>query len=407
MIMALPLQIFITYFLLITATASSRFHSKPLDAAPSPTSPPAGFTIELTRSNSSSPRLPNDVDGSSPYADTVFDDASYLMKLQIGTPPVEIEAEIDTGSSIVWTQCQPCANCYNQKGPIFDPSKSSTYKPQKCDDGPCPYDATYADKSYTKGTYAFETVTIQSTSGQPFVMPETLIGCGHNNSGFSNASSGIVGLGWGSSSLITQMGENFLGLLSYCFSGQGTSKINFGTNALVSGDGTVSANMFIKTEKQGFYYLNLEAVSVGDNRIETLGTPFHALDGNMVIDSGTTFTYMPESYCGEVKEAVESVVKAERGASPSDNLLCYNSDTLDVFPVITMHFSGGADLVLDKYNTYVTYGAGGVYCLAFMCTDPTSYAIFGNRAQHNFLVGYDPSSLLVSFKPTDCSSLWS
>ena len=66
--------------------------------------------------------------------------------------------------------------------------------------------------------------------------------------------------------------------------------------------------------------------------------------------------------------------------------------------MITMHFSGGADLVLDKHNTYMAYGHA--ICLVILCN--AEEALFGNRAQNNFLVGYDHSSRLVSFKPTDC-----
>ncbi|ESQ51328.1 hypothetical protein EUTSA_v10017848mg [Eutrema salsugineum] len=186
----------------------------------------------------------------------------------MGTPPVEIEAVLDTGSELIWTQCLPCLNCYNQPDPLFDPSKSSTYKEKRCEYGPdqtCPYDMNYADGSYSKGTLATETVTIQSTSGQPFVMPNTTIGCAHNSSWLSLTGSGIVGLSWGLLSLVSQMGENFLGLVSYCFSGKGTSKINFGNNAIVAGDGVVAANMFMKPEKHGFCYLNLDAISVGQH----------------------------------------------------------------------------------------------------------------------------------------------
>ncbi|KAF3553752.1 hypothetical protein F2Q69_00016827 [Brassica cretica] len=68
-----------------------------------------------------------------------------------------------------------------------------------------------------------------------------------------------------------------------------------------------------------------------------------------------------------------------------------------------MHFSAGADLVLDKNNTYMADGEA--ICLMIMCSPMTPIAeaaLFGNRAQNNFLVGYDRSSLQVSFKPTDC-----
>ncbi|CAH8304330.1 unnamed protein product [Eruca vesicaria subsp. sativa] len=380
------LSIQIITFFLFTATLSS-------------SSPPSGFSIDLfqRRSNSSSSRISL---GSSPYADTIFASFDYIMKLQIGTPPVEIEAFLDTGSDLIWTNCLPCTNCFKP----FDPSKSSTYKEKTCNGSSCLYEIIYLDKSYSRGTFATETVTIQSTSGQPYVMPETIIGCSHNSSvDFKAFPSGVVGLNWGPLSLVSQMGEDMLGLMSYCFSRKGTSKLNFGSNAIVSGNGTVSANLFRKKEPPNMYYLNLDAVSVGKTRVETLGTQFHATNGNIIIDSGTTYTYLPESYCNKVRTEVENVVKAEREASSPDNMLCYKTSNMDFFPVITMHFQGGADLVLDKYNTFKTNGE--VTCLMIICDllIPT----FGNRGQNNFLVGYDPSSQLVSFKPTNCSALWS
>ncbi|CAH8352297.1 unnamed protein product [Eruca vesicaria subsp. sativa] len=381
----------ITFFF-ISATVSS-----------SSTPSGGGFSIDLYQRRSSS-RISNTQIRSSPYADTVFEKSVYLMKLQIGTPPIEIEAILDTGSQITWTNCFPCNDCTK---PLFNPSKSSTYKNKICDGGsPCPFEINYEDTTYSRGTYATETIRIKSTSGKPYVMPETTIGCSNNSSADFKKPykpSGVVGLNWGSLSLISQMGEDMLGLMSYCFSRKRTSKLNFGSNAIVSGDGTVVANMYRKKEAPDYYFLNLDAVSVGKTRIKTLGTPFHASKGNIIIDSGTTVTYLPESYCKKVRMAVEKVVKAERVAS-SEKDLCYKTNNMDLFPVITMHFQGGADLVMDKYNTFMTSG-GEITCLIII--SGTSTPIFGNRAQNNFLVGYDPSSQLVSFKPTNCSALWS
>ncbi|CAN7003421.1 unnamed protein product, partial [Brassica rapa subsp. trilocularis] len=377
MSMALSLQIITALLFVTVVTVSS--------------SPPAGFTMDLIhrRSNSSSST------------------GEYLMKLQIGTPPVEIEAVIDTGSSVIWTQCLPCLNCYEQRNPIFNPSKSSTYQDLRCNNTPdhsCVYDIVYADHTYSIGSFATETVTIKSTSGQSYVMPKTIIGCSHNSSVRGRSYSGIVGLNLGPVSLVSQMGKDMQRAISYCFSPEGTSKIHFGSNAIVSGEGTVSTPMFMKKENNVSYYLNLDAVSVEETRIETLGTPFHAVDGNIIIDSGTSLTFLPASYCSLVRKAVEKVVTAERVTYQDDYSLCYITDTMDIFPVITMHFSGGADLVLGKNNTYMDYGEGAI-CLNIICGPPSptfGEAIFGNIAQNNFLVGYDLSSRLVSFKPTDC-----
>ncbi|KAL0667560.1 hypothetical protein Bca4012_030264 [Brassica carinata] len=68
--------------------------------------------------------------------------------------------------------------------------------------------------------------------------------------------------------------------------------------------------------------------------------------GESFLDSGTTFTYLPRSCYNKVTEAVENVLIAAC-AVYSNNMLCYKSKTIEIFPVITMHFYGGADLVLD------------------------------------------------------------
>ncbi|CAH8309875.1 unnamed protein product [Eruca vesicaria subsp. sativa] len=196
-----------------------------------------------------------------------------------------------------------------------------------------------------------------------------------------------------------------IGAFSYCFSPEGrSSKIHFGSNAIVSGEGTVSTPMFMNKEEPWFYYLNLEAVSVEETRIETLETPFHAVDGNMIIDSGSAYTYLPASYCSLVREAVEKVARAERVTYDNLDMLCYKTDTMDIFPVITMHFSGGADLVLGKNNTYMGLNGEGAICLIIVCGGPLApnQAIFGNKAHNNFLVGYDLSSRRYCYRCDMC-----
>ncbi|RWR81116.1 aspartic proteinase CDR1 [Cinnamomum micranthum f. kanehirae] len=54
---------------------------------------------------------------------------SYLMTLSLGTPLVKFLTIADTVSDLIWTQSSPCESCFfEQDTPLFDPSKSSTYK---------------------------------------------------------------------------------------------------------------------------------------------------------------------------------------------------------------------------------------------------------------------------------------
>ncbi|KAE9621978.1 putative nepenthesin [Lupinus albus] len=76
----------------------------------------------------------------------------YIMSYSIGTPTVNILSFFDTGSSIIWLQYQPC-HSYKQTTPIFDPSKSTTYKIQilPCTSNTCDivegtFCSSYSDK---------------------------------------------------------------------------------------------------------------------------------------------------------------------------------------------------------------------------------------------------------------------
>ncbi|OAY41833.1 aspartic proteinase CDR1 [Manihot esculenta] len=346
----------------------------------------------------------------------------FLMKLSVGTPPFEILAIADTGSDLIWTQCQPCDQCYQQDAPIFDPKSSSTYRDLSCTSSQCErvndqskcdvnqhcyYTYAYGDSSSTSGNFAAETITLDSTSGRPVNFPKSLFGCGHDNSGtFGAQGSGLVGLGGGSISLISQLGSSIDGKFSYCLvpvsstaTSNSSSKLNFGSNAVVSGEGAVSTPL-TKKEPDTFYFLTLEAISVGEKRIEFPGSSFGASDGNIIIDSGTTLTLVPQDFYSELESAVESASNGRRVQDPTSTLsLCYAADNNLEVPVLTAHFSG-ADVELKTINTFIQVSEG-VVCLAFIAND--SIAIFGYIAQLNHLVGYDIQENTVSFKPTDCT----
>nr|KYP40849.1 Aspartic proteinase nepenthesin-1 [Cajanus cajan] len=347
-------------------------------------------------------------------------EGDYLMSYSVGTPPFQLFGIIDTGSDLVWLQCQPCKSCYNQTTPIFNPSKSKTYKTLPCNSTTCKsagascsndsrktceYSIIYGDKSLSQGDLSVETLSLGSTNGHLIQFPRTVIGCGYDNTvSFEGKTSGIVGLGLGPVSLVSQLKSSIRGKFSYCLTpmysqSNSSSKLHFGDAAVVSGKGTISTPMVFQ---EVFYFLTLEAFSVGNKRIVLRGSSSRpSRKGNIIIDSGTTLTLLPKDVYSKLESAVADAVKLERAKDPSHELsLCYKvtSDELDV-PVITAHFNG-ADVKLNAINTFLQV-ADGVVCFAFM-SSPIG-PIFGNLAQQNFLVGYDLEKKMVSFKPMDCT----
>ncbi|CAN1793996.1 Aspartic proteinase CDR1 [Linum perenne] len=372
-----------------------------------------------------------------PNAPIVANNGEYLVNISLGTPPFPIVAIADTGSDIIWTQCKPCNNCYKQDAPVFDPKSSTTYRTVSCSSDACnslqnegsscssngqvcQYQVSYGDQSHTQGDVASETLTLASTA-----VPKTLIGCGHDNAGtFDSKGSGIVGLGGGSASLVSQLGSSIAGKFSYCLvpytSTKPTSTMNFGTNAIVSGSNVVSTPLFSDPSQPTFYFLQLQAISVGSKKIPfesssiassggniiiDSGTtltlvPTHS-GGNIIIDSGTTLTLVPTQFLSQLSEAVESQVTGGTKASDPQGFFspCYVADLNIKVPPVTVHFQG-ADLAMTSDNIFI-HVSDKIMCLAFYANDELS--IYGNVAQQNFLIGYDLQKHTLSFKPTDCS----
>ena len=349
------------------------------------------------------------------------------MTYSVGTPPFKLYGIVDTGSDIVWLQCEPCKQCYNQTTPKFNPSKSSSYKNIPCssnlchsvratscnDQIFCEYTINYGDYSHSQGDLSVETLTLDSTTGSPVSFPKTVIGCGNNNTvSFGGAGSGIVGLGGGPVSLITQLGSSIGGKFSYCLVPLDnkelniTSKLSFGDAAVVSGD-NVASTPIVKKDPSVYYVLTLETFSVGNKRVEFSKQSNGSVDGNIMIDSGTAVTVVPSGIYHNLKSAMVKSVKLKRAKDPTGGFLnlCYSfASNENDLPIITAHFEG-ADIKLHPNSTFVQV-ADGVVCLALV-PSRINKGIFGNLAQQNLLVGYDLQQKIVSFKPTDCTKPYS
>ncbi|KAL3619086.1 hypothetical protein CASFOL_036656 [Castilleja foliolosa] len=340
----------------------------------------------------------------------------YLMKIGIGTPPVEFLGIADTGSDLTWIQCQPCTNCYKQKAPLFDTKKTSTYRTISCQSqtcsqvgtsscdskNVCEYQYSYGDNSYTIGDLSVETLTFDSSVS----FSKVVFGCGHENTGtFGEAGSGLIGLGGGPLSIITQLDQSIGGKFSYCLAlldSNSSSKISFGANAIVTGPNVVSTPL-VKKQPDTYYYLTLEGVSIGVNRVNNVfGSKASGSveEGNIIIDSGTTLTFLPSSFYEGFESALVAAVKGKQVSDSQGTFkLCYEKSSNFSAPPVTAHFTG-ADVELTQESTFLEVEQD-VLCLTFLPSE--NLAIFGNLHQMNYEIGYDIADQKVVFLPKDCS----
>ncbi|KNA18018.1 hypothetical protein SOVF_074150 [Spinacia oleracea] len=347
-------------------------------------------------------------------------DGDYLMQISVGTPPVQLVAAVVTGTDLTWFQCRRCALCYQQNTTNFDPESSRTYMNLPCDTGHCSnldkthlncyqnenlcrYWYTYGNATtVTGGVMGTDTFSFTSMNGydQCAAFPSIAFGCGYQQAGvFDTDSAGVLGLGSGPVSLVSQLGPSISYKFSYCLAcadSQSASRLRFGgVFEDASGNGCVTTAL-VTRDSSTLYNLELMGISIGQMSLN--------MDREIMIDTGTTLTYLDPSIFNNLEVMVNGVI----GAMPvSDNplaepVLCYDTNTEFLTPPdIVFHLNGG-DLVLKANNIF--FVVDNYLCLGIV-KSPTDGdpMVLGNMAQVNLEVGFDLLSKTVSFSPRDCS----
>ncbi|KAG9457593.1 hypothetical protein H6P81_002101 [Aristolochia fimbriata] len=343
----------------------------------------------------------------------------YLMEFQIGIPAQPVYAVADTASELIWVQCAPCPTCATKR-PFFDPSASLTYKPIDCSDSSCTelptsycsrnqvqcqWRESYGDGTFGNGELATETFTLGSLF-ESQTIPNVVFGCSHLAYGLDDDESGIVGLNRQRFSLPSRLRVS---KFSYCLVSPNDDTVGslliLGSNAVASG----SSNTPILTVpgQEAFYYVTLEGISVGGDRLpipENYFQPTKNGAGGFIVDSGARFIVLQRRAHDIVVKGVEDRVQGlKKVYSRSREIhLCYAATyaQLENTPQLTFHFKG-ADVVLTTLGTYFLQDTG-VWCLGVVPGD--SISIFGNRAQSNYNVGYDLEKNTISFASAECGT---
>ncbi|KAI5678568.1 hypothetical protein M9H77_09518 [Catharanthus roseus] len=340
----------------------------------------------------------------------------YFVRIGVGSPARSQYMVIDSGSDIVWVQCQPCNLCYHQSDPVFDPSLSASFagvscgssicdrvENSGCHSGRCKYEVMYGDGSYTKGTLAVETLTFGGT-----VVRNVVIGCGHMNRGMFIGAAGLLGIGGGSMSLVGQLGGQTGGAFSYCLVSRGTGSsgsLEFGRGALPVGAAWVP--LIRNPRAPSFYYIGLSGLGVGGMQIPIPEDIFRLNEfgeGGVVMDTGTAVTRFPTSAYEAFRDAfVAQTASLPRTTGVSIFDTCYNLNgfvTVRV-PTVSFFLSGGPILTLPARNFLIPVDERGTFCFAF-APSPTGLSIIGNIQQEGIQISFNVANGFVGFGPNVC-----
>ncbi|XP_020151996.1 protein ASPARTIC PROTEASE IN GUARD CELL 1 [Aegilops tauschii subsp. strangulata] len=338
----------------------------------------------------------------------------YFSRVGVGRPARQLYMVLDTGSDVTWLQCQPCADCYAQSDPVYDPSVSASYAAVGCDSprcrdldaaacrnstGSCLYEVAYGDGSYTVGDFATETLTL----GDSAPVSNVAIGCGHDNEGLFVGAAGLLALGGGPLSFPSQISATSF---SYCL----VDRDSPSSSTLQFGDAeqpAVTAPLLRSPRTNTFYYVGLSGISVGGQALSIPSSAFAMDDagsGGVIVDSGTAVTRLQSGAYAALREAfVQGTQSLPRASGISLFDTCYDlagRQSVQV-PAVALRFEGGGELKLPAKNYLIPVDGAGTYCLAFAGTSG-AVSIIGNVQQQGVRVSFDTAKNTVGFTTDKC-----
>ncbi|CAA6655235.1 unnamed protein product [Spirodela intermedia] len=355
--------------------------------------------------------------------DDLLSNGYYTTRLLIGTPPQEFALIVDSGSTVTYVPCSTCEQCGKHQDPRFQPDKSSTYQPVKCnadcacDDekNQCTYERQYAERSSSSGVLGEDLISFGKESA--LVPQRAVFGCENSETGdlYTQRADGIMGLGRGRLSVMDQLVEKGVisDSFSLCYGGMGV-----GGGAMVLGGISPPPDMvfsYSDPNRSPYYNLDLKEIHIAGKKLPLDARIFNGKYGT-VLDSGTTYAYLPttafDSFRDAVMKHVDSLLKQIPGPDPSYKDICFSgagsnvSHLSETFPEVDMVFGNGQKLSLSPENYLFRHSKVlGAYCLGIFKNENDPTTLLGGIIVRNTLVMYDRANQKVGFWKTNCSQL--
>ncbi|KAG0464410.1 hypothetical protein HPP92_020479 [Vanilla planifolia] len=304
--------------------------------------------------------------------------------------------------------------------PRFRPELSSTYEPVKCSkectcdkkNMQCIYERHYAELSSSSGVLAQEVISFGKKS--ELGPQQVIFGCENAESGdlFNQHADGIIGLGHGQLSIMDQLvGKGAISdSFSLCYGG-----MDIGGGAMVLGGISTPPGMVFShsdPSRSPYYNIELKEILVGGKPLQLDPRIFDRKHGT-ILDSGTTFAYLPKEAFRAFKDALFDnlgSLKQVDGPDPNYKDVCFGGagrDPSKSFPEVDMVFSGGKKLKLTPENYLFRHSKlHGAYCLGVFQNGKDSTTLIGGIIVRNTLVTYDRQNHRIGFWKTNCSELW-
>ncbi|KAI1369066.1 aspartic-type endopeptidase [Xylaria arbuscula] len=331
----------------------------------------------------------------------------YFINATIGTPAQSVRLHIDTGSSDLWLNTPDSTLCSDRSNPCdfagtYVANDSSTY--EYVGDW---FNISYVDGSGASGDYVSDTITMGGST-----LDRLQFGIGY----VSSSSQGILGIGYPSNEVqVGRAGKDPYDNLPAALVSAGQISRNAYSLWLNDLDASTGSILFggVDTEQYtgdlhtlpiqangGVYsefLITLTALKLGD---ETIAED-QALA--VLLDSGSSLTYLPDSFVETIYERVDAQYDYDAGAAYVPCNLESNTTTLDFTfssPTITVDMG---ELVLDLVTSSgqrPKFSNGEDACLFGIAPAGDGTNVLGDTFLRSAYVVYDIDNNQISLAQT-------
>lgn len=330
---------------------------------------------------------------------------TYIVRAKVGTPPQTFLMAVDNSNDAAWLPCSGCTGCAST---TFASDKSTSFKTLGCKASQCkqvPHQTTCTATACSfNTTYGSSSVAANLSQDSlklaTDVIPGYTFGCIQKTTGGSVPPQGLLGLGRGPLSLLSQTQSLYQSTFSYCL--PSFKSLNFSGSLRLGPVQPVRmkfTQLLKNPSRSSLYYVNLVAIKVGRKIVDIPASAlaFNATNGaGTIIDTGTVFTRLVEpAYIAVRNEFRRRMGKAAVVSSLGGFDTCYSVPI--TIPTITFMFKG-INMTLPQDNFLIHSRSSNIACLA-MASSPNNVNsvlnVIASMQQQNLRVLFDvPKSKL-------------
>ncbi|KAL6870811.1 hypothetical protein ACP4OV_014659 [Aristida adscensionis] len=364
-----------------------------------------------------------------PLQGDVYPTGHYYVTMNIGDPAKPFFLDVDTGSDLTWLECDaPCKSCNKVPHPLYRPTKNKLVpcadslctaltsgqggskkcpSPQQCD-----YQIKYTDSASSLGVLIKDNITLPLRNSSN-VRPSLTFGCGYDqqvgkNGAAQAATDGLLGLGRGSVSLLSQLKQQGItkNVLGHCLSSNGGGFLFFGDDIVPTSRVTWVP---MARSTSGNFYSPGSATLYFDRR--SLGVK----PMEVVFDSGSTYTYFAaQPYQAVVSALKNGLSKSLKQVSDPSLPLCWKgqkpfksvSDIKKEFKSLLLNFANVKNALMEiPPENYLIVTKNGNVCLGILdgSAAKLSVNVIGDITMQDQMVIYDNERGQLGWVRGSCS----